>query len=734
MDPTQRTQILLGLLAALFVLGLPRAAAAQPPAEWENEPVLPGIADRQRQARLSDMIRATRALIEKKQWREAVATLQRLLVEPVGMLVPARWKDVGDGHVATHWLSPHAEATALLAMLPPEALADFRRQHEAAAVEPLRQARATGDAVLLARLPLQFPHTAAGREALELLAEQHTAAGRHLAAALCLDRVAGQSPVKRQARWLVQAAAAYRRAGDKASADRLVKRLYEVIVNDPTALKDAEVELERIPIPAVAWALFRGNAARNGHGPVAAGQVKAVQWARPVLLDKGAFDEEETGKETKQWLDRALQQGKRPLLPGAAPLAVGDVAIFRTHRTVTAVALRDFHNKSDDSPVKAGDILLKSVEQKGSLVNLLDDGRQFPEVTAWQQYYDKAGASGFVLENSLTGTLTADRQFFYVIDDLAMPPPPQMFQPVNWKARSGLLRQMVEQNTLQAFAVRDGRLVWQLHGEFDVRQRFNRTHWLGAPLPLGGVLYVLNESHDGKLWLVCLESATGKVLSDQRLATTQERFLYDPNRRTQASHLAYADGVLLCPTNAGTLLAVDLATQTLLWAYTYRPVRETDPAELKLSRSAWHGSAPILHDGRVVYAGPDDARLHCLELRDGKPLWRVKQSDDLFVAGVLGERVVLVGANHCRALRLKDGSELWKVVIDEPTGLGVLGADGLLMQPVRGKAAALWAIDTAKGQVVARQPQPEALGNLLRHGGQLLSQSPTRVSAYPLAK
>jgi outer membrane protein assembly factor BamB len=718
---------LLGFFAVLPVLG-------------QTEPVLPGTAGQAGDTKLAEQLSATltdaRVAVANKQWEAATTALRKVLDASPGVLVPVR-AQAGAGKDTTHWFSPHAAAAALVAALPPEGLAAYRQRSDAAAAELLKKARANKDAEQLARVAQQFPQTAAGHEALRLLAEQHAAAGRHLESALCLDRLLRQThAAKLPAKLLVQAAAAYRRAGDKASADRLAKQLPDVLKNDPAGLKDAEAEVERIPIPAVhTGALFRGNAARNGHDPAGAGEVKAAQWARPVLLDKSVFDEVEKGKEAKQWLTRALQQGKRPLLSGSMPLAVGDVAVYRTHLTVTAVALQDFHDKANDNRLNPGEIYWKSIDLEGGLAGLLADFPHRQEVDRWLQYYDRPGDLGFVYENSLTGTLSSDGQFVYAIDDLGVPPPPpHLKQLAVFKDKLERIRPLIVQNTLQAFNLRSGKLMWQLHNHLEENDPFHNSHWLGAPLPLGGALYALNETNDGELRLVCLEPATGKVLSVRPLATAQEKFWQDPNRRTQACHLSYADGVLLCPTNAGKLLAVDLATQTPLWAYTYRPVREPDPAKLKLTRPNWHGSAPILHDGRVLYAAPDDAHLHCLDLRDGKLLWRVKQADDRLVAGVVGDRVVLVGAGHCRALRLKDGGELWKVEIDEPTGVGVLGADGLLLQPVRGKTAGLWTIDTAKGQVVARQEQPEVQGNLLRHGGRLLSQSPTRVSALPLSK
>ena len=83
------------------------------------------------------------------------------------------------------------------------------------------------------------------------------------------------------------------------------------------------------------------------------------------------------------------------------------------------------------------------------------------------------------------------------------------------------------------------------------------------PLPLNGKLYVLNEKQQ-ELRLVTLDPDTGKVLAMQPLATTKDLKLgHDPLRRIQACHLAYGEGILVVPTNAGAVFGVDLLSGSL---------------------------------------------------------------------------------------------------------------------------------------------------------------------------
>ena len=53
-------------------------------------------------------------------------------------------------------------------------------------------------------------------------------------------------------------------------------------------------------------------------------------------------------------------------------------------------------------------------------------------------------------------------------------------------------------------------------------------------------------------------------------------------------------------------------------------------------------------------------------------VWKVKQGDDIYVAGIAGDKVLAVGNRRIHALALKDGKEVWKLAIGAPSGFGVL--------------------------------------------------------------
>src|SRR5439155_20360578 len=124
------------------------------------------------------------------------------------------------------------------------------------------------------------------------------------------------------------------------------------------------------------------------------------------------------------------------------------------------------------------------------------------------------------------------------------------------------------------------------------------SFFLGPPLPLNGKLYVLNEKEQ-ELRLIALDPATGEVIGKpQRLADMREKINVEVNRRFNADHLAYGEGILVCPTNSGGILGVDLLTNSLIWAYGYRDKNHV--AEVPPQPGAPPGM--VLKDGQWVPA------------------------------------------------------------------------------------------------------------------------------------
>src|SRR5262249_23255134 len=135
----------------------------------------------------------------------------------------------------------------------------------------------------------------------------------------------------------------------------------------------------------------------------------------------------------------------------------------------------------------------------------------------------------------------------------------------------GALADAVHHNRLLAVGLESGKRVWQAGGRGEKAGELADAFFLGAPLPLGGKLYTPLEVHS-ELKLVCLNASDGKISWTQKLASVRDPITRDVGRRLQSVNLAFGDGILVCPTNSGAVLGVDLLTHSLIWAHPYHKV------------------------------------------------------------------------------------------------------------------------------------------------------------------
>jgi hypothetical protein len=203
------------------------------------------------------------------------------------------------------------------------------------------------------------------------------------------------------------------------------------------------------------------------------------------------------------------------------------------------------------------------------------------------------------------------------------------------------------------------------------------------------------------------------------------------NRRIHGATPAISGDTLVCPTYAGRVVAADRATGKVLWTHIYRNVNAAPD-----SAALWPAPALYIHDGKVVFTAIDDPAVHCVKLIDGKPIWKADKDDDLYLAGVFGDAVLLVGKKHCRALRLSDGKSLWKAETGTPSGHGVALGRAYYLLPLQAEAKTgkpgISVISIKTGHVAAHAPSPQVQpGNLLLSEDGLVSQTLRELTYYP---
>jgi outer membrane protein assembly factor BamB len=268
---------------------------------------------------------------------------------------------------------------------------------------------------------------------------------------------------------------------------------------------------------------------------------------------------------------------------------------------------------------------------------------------------------------------------------------------------------------------------------------FANTHILGAPLVVEGKLYLLNEKADElRLLVVDLDRKKWQNPVDPEIEKTlvltkvpaSEQIAKSPMRRTQGLHLARAGDMLVCPTHSGELIGVDFAKMTVRWQYRYRNAN-VPPSVLPY----WQAACPIVGKEHIVFTAADAPDVHCVGL-DGKKKWTAAIEGGVYLATIFDDHALVVGKGMCRALKLSDGTEKWKLEMGAPAGVGVR-AEARYYLPLKkdaiNEAPTIWAIDLAKGSKAHRVavPHPESLGNLALHRGMLVSQSVTHMAAFP---
>jgi outer membrane protein assembly factor BamB/tetratricopeptide (TPR) repeat protein len=576
------------------------------------------------------------------------------------------------------------------------------------------------------------------------------------------------------------------------------------------------------------WILARGNPANTGVGQGGTPFLEArFAYNFQLPIDDFNYDQKKAGFEVlKDRTEKALKlldsKNMAPI-PGTFPLASAGKVIFRGLDGVYCVATRE--DKAADPPIKPGELLWKTETDNGLFQMVRDLGPR----TMFDQFlnlYTASGPHSILIENPLLGAISHDGTNCYFVDDLAVPPHPMQWQQAAFNTGMppsfGVFQEASNFSRMKAVNMETGKLVWKVGDRTGnapptmVRPGFpggpvpppaapgtppaappgpapevkHTTEtlladcfFLGPPLPLGGKLYLVVEKYGGAdkddgLLLVCLDPARLEpstrqptpvpgLVWYQKLGEPNGRLPQDSFRRFQAIHLAYADGVLVVPTNAGAVLGIDLFSHSLIWAANYksnktaqqpianeemmirgRGFRGVQPGmaggalSYETSRERWHASAPMIVGSKVVFTAFDSDTVECVDLHDGRPAWKSavnRQDGDQYVAGVFDDRVMIVSKGSVRFHNLATGQQVKDAIpTGIPTGIGTATQNGLYFLPIKAakdksNEPGIVAIDTKTMQVkgTSRSRKKEMAGNLLFYEGDVYSVTPTAVSSYP---
>jgi outer membrane protein assembly factor BamB/tetratricopeptide (TPR) repeat protein len=470
-----------------------------------------------------------------------------------------------------------------------------------------------------------------------------------------------------------------------------------------------------------------GNAARNaamsGGSPLL-----NERWSASVFYSTSLV--KEMIRQRKQFVDSG-----RAIIPSAQPLAVGNLVLMRTPGVMYGV---DF---------ETGKLLWPWPTQYASdeQVNAARDPAYLQMVSerTWQ--------------NNTYGTMTSDGQRVFLVHEgdiqdamrgaARVRTPRAMILP-NGSTVAGFGQ--ATHNVLSAHSLRrQGAIEWEVGGmESESEPELAGAFFLGPPLPLQGELYALTEIKGG-INLVALDAATGKLEWMQQLAMVELNVLQDPARRTSGAAPSFADGVLVCPTSAGAVVAVDLATRSLLWGYQYpRTADQERQAQQRVAMgwnanmafaapvnpgTHWTDSNVVIADGRIYATAGESDQLHCLNLMDGKELWSKKRDGGLYVAAVGAGRLLVVREDRVELLKTTGDQpeSIWTEPLgaSRPSGRGFYSGNFYYL-PL--SSAEVVKIDLAKGDITSRARSRSGAipGNLICYQGHVISQGVDSLDKY----
>jgi outer membrane protein assembly factor BamB len=696
--------------------------------------------------KLAQALAEAEAMIARGEHLPAVKLLQSLLDSPEDFFLDDTCR-----------VSLKGRTLELLRSLPDAARRTYELEYGTGAAELRDRGFSQGDEPALRETVRRYSTTGAGADVLDQLGARAFDSGDFLSAAVLWELLHTVRPAALSPTAQVRLAIAWKLAQH---SQRGRERLAAVSVPS-VRLKGQDVPLPKDAAAAGNWlraqfgdawsnaetALADWNEVRGGgtrHRPAqAAGPIGGPIWQVPVV--SSAAHAEGNGAALRltedQWMHQQIEKLLSQLvaedkltIPAAAPIVHGETVVLRSLLGLVAVdratgGLR-WRAVLSDPQLQRSRQAIDAQPQRSQT-----DGESVQEARLNALLRDG------LFRDATRGSLSTDGRWVYAIepDDVPISAIPE-------QARFGFRPGPTPPpptNKLVVYELAGGRLVMEIGGQREEPALpFGGAYFLGPPLIHDGHCFFLVESRGQlQLWQMRAipEGAPRLELEWSQAIAAPQRLLSDaPLRRMAGLSPSVAGPLLICPTAAGLVVAVDPLLEQLRWGYQYesleppRPVMSRTQLQLRLANpqsevdeesGRWLESAPVIAGGCVLLTPRDSTELHCLDVLDGQPLWKRPRGQGLFIAGVSDDRVVIIGRNQVESFRLQDGTQLGTPTsIPAPSGRGLL-LDGRYLLPLStGEIATL---DLSDSRIVARSRLEDGQlpGNLAASHGALISQS-----------
>lgn len=642
-------------------------------------------------------------------------------------------------------VSSRAWAIQQLRELPKAERASYETLHGADARARLSDALKQGDEAILADIVRRDPTVAAARQAQIVLAMAARDRGDFLLAVRLLDDVLTDPLTEDRLSLQLQQVLCWMLLGDEPRA----REALSILVKSPEASRlssplldetrwptsDAEVGpwLQQLvarfsamgPVALKDWQILRGASQGNSTGPSITSAGGPAWEARLTGLDKLVLDPTRNDLLTRmvdhaiKKLDHELTLLRQPRVPTARALVAGNRVIVRTPNGLAAL---DAEN---------GQLLWRRAADEGPLLASLKDVAADAEPEAENPNLVSLLAERWYRDATFGG-LTSDGECVFALEGLSS----VIQRPM---VLGGIVQSPpVPQNRLVAYDLSTGMVRWELGG---ARNEYPLTlsghSFLATPVPSGDQLLCLTENL-GTIMLVVLQSDSAggppSIAWEQPLCTVQMPLENVPARRLGGLMPACSQGIAVCPTGTGLVIAVDLVRRQLLWSHTDEHILANHPAMQMLAAMdpplGRLDASPFLDGRHVVLAAPESRNIACLDLLSGETTWSIRRSPSMAVQGLWNDRLLLTrdGGLEFRNLANGESAAPFCRLPSAPAGTGVVAGDQFWLPLQEGTIAqvdlANWSI---RHQLAVSE---EAVGSLSVGGDQLVMQGSRGVLAF----
>ncbi|HRX84706.1 MAG TPA: PQQ-binding-like beta-propeller repeat protein [Phycisphaerae bacterium] len=707
------------LLAVAGALVFTGEATAQIRRNWQAPTVLDaGLLPRRPD--LENLLRTGEDALERRDWKLAIDSLQRIIDDESGALLPAGEQQ--GGYVTRE--SARRRATALLADMPPEGIAAYRLLTDGIAENLWQKALTEGDESALRTLVDRYLITSRGDDAADLLAIILMDKGLPADAldvierldAWCHDRdvPARRVALKRAVCWLmlgdrVRAEAALGEVLDTTPTDEATERVAALVASGwqdaGEALADAGGE---------SWPLVAGDLARSCHMPATSPELREnLPWRYTLPADEPDWWD----REYLQHLDR--ERG----LPASRPVVADGRVFVKWVNQIVALDLEslDFLWQTDPAPETSLAPSFRLLRNRA---------------VRDQQVFDRYSTRDRLLHDYVgSGLAVADGMLFEVdrngVGVLGRRPDDQV------KVEQSGIRSVWQGSRLIAHRADSGETVWERGRTADASDPLGDVHFLGVPMALperfaDGTATALWTvyARQNDIYLGVLAPRDGALLRELLLCSVDAR--ETDSLLHEAVSPAYDGRTMYVTLSAGLVIAVDTERFALRWATSYP--REPHITG-SLAAANWLCGPPIVSGRVIVAAPPDCARLLGLDRANGTVLWSYPRPADVYYVLGADDRRVWLGGNSFVCLALDTGAEVWRSIdMDalkwEPTGRAAWSGKTIHIPTTK----ELVTISADTGEVVDETPLPAdqlPLGNLLCLASALFSVDTNEVRKFP---